>query len=506
MFEAKIQSIIPTDGTLEIETEFINNARKFQICNVIDSLTEEEFISLQKSIMESFKAVEELMDVVKDGISVEQSYIEVFNRLNTAYLNSTEGSLYFRNMYLQLLKFLNTNRMFWSNAGEEQCFLTQKVFQEQVVEPFNLMKSSILQALFTREELKSRVDQGADFRKVKQMEKSNHLCEEIRRVLIKNTVGSVQKEIEKAPASLMDTALIQPISILRNTLIESKDEGRDSIASILDGAEEKLSIRKSLCDQIQGLTDCFLRKQSLWCSLASHDEALANLLKALKNKPSDLFKLNIHFLQNLQESSDWERRKFYSGRKFHCPSLENPNTSFNRDMHIFKSQIESNNIKYYNQFVLEIRQEEICAINDVFQKMLCHNPAGNQSIKLYQNQDSEYIYKKSVDDVMKDINDRYKYEALKTIFRLFFERLLTGDTRGEMQTKFGEEENIMDSNLQEIMVSVAELVWDEEEKGHLVTNPEQKLLNLYHNIESMRRVQEDEIIDAIISGPVYQKK
>ena len=137
--------------------------------------------------------------------------------------------------------------------------------------------------------------------------------------------------------------------------------------------------------------------------------------------------------------------------------------------------------------------------------MLRHNPGGNQNIKLYQDSESKYVYQKSVDDVMKDINDRYKYEALKSIFRSFFERLLTGDIREEMRTKFDREEDSVDSQVQKIMDSVAELVWNEQ-KGHLVINPNQTLLNLYHNIENMRRVQEDEVIDAIISGPVYQKK
>ena len=505
MFEAKIQSIIPTDGTLEIETNFINNVRRFQICNVIDSLTEEEFISLQKSIMESFKAVEELMDVVKDGISVTQSYIEVFKRLNTAYLNSTEGSLYFRNMYLQLLKFLNANRMLWSDANEERFISTQKVFQEQVVEPFYLMKSSILQALFTREELKNRINQGADFRDVKQMEKSNHLCEEIRKVLLENAIEPVRKEIERAPASLIDTALVQHISILGDCLEESKDEGRDSITSILDEAKEKLNIRHSMDAQLQDLINQFSRKQFLWISLSSHDDALDSLLKELKKKSGDFFEADIYFLQQLKESSDWKRRKFYSGRKFQCPGMKNPNNYYGQDMDLFKIHIENSSMLYYNQYVSEIRQEEICAINKVFQEMLRHNPGGNQNIKLYQDSESKYVYQKSVDDVMKDINDRYKYEALKSIFRSFFERLLTGDIREEMRTKFDREEDSVDSQVQKIMDSVAELVWNEQ-KGHLVINPNQTLLNLYHNIENMRRVQEDEVIDAIISGPVYQKK
>ncbi len=474
---------------------------------MIDSLTEEEFISLQKSIMASFDAVEELMDAVKDGMKNLKFYNQTLYDLNDTYFNSTESSVYYKDKYLELFGFLSANSHTFDKAAEENDFKSLLLaFQETFEEPFNLMKSSILQVLFTREELKSRINQNTDFQEVKRIEESNRVCEEIRNILLNHTVGSVRKEIEKAPASLIETALVQHISILGDCLIESKDEGRDSITSILAKLKGKNDTINTLRTQFQEFINQFSWEQFLWNSLSSHDDALDNLLTELKKKPSDdFFDLDIHFLQQLKRSSDWERRKFYSGKRFQYSSMRVPDSYFKQNIKEFKSGIEGHSIKYYNQLKNEIYQEAVCSINEVFQDMLHHNPAGNQNVKLYRNPAD--VDKKSVDEVMKDINDRYKYEVLKAIFCTFFLRLLSGKNLDKVEKfVFVKEEDSVDPDVQKIMDSVAEVVWNEKEKGHLVINPDQNLLNLYHDIENMRSVQEDQVVDAIIRGPVYQKK
>ncbi len=100
MFEAKLENVIEKISETSEEEKYVQSFRKQQICEVVDSLTEEEFICLQENLKQTFEEVETLFQIVEEKIQSRAHYEEIVQAVNEAYRNSTECSSYYKKQFL----------------------------------------------------------------------------------------------------------------------------------------------------------------------------------------------------------------------------------------------------------------------------------------------------------------------------------------------------------------------------------------------------------------------
>lgn len=509
MFEAKINSIVQSKEKPEMDRMFLRDARRIQICNVIDSLTDEEFLSLQKSILISFDAVQVLNDVVKEGIKTKKSYNDIHNELNDAYLESSESSFYFKNAYIQLCNFLVTIHDLLDSQDEHKVNLLDS-FSKNIGEPFDSERKSILHAIFTRNELKNRIIQNAEIKNEKivtpqelqNIDSANQLYEQIREMLLKQVQDKdVKEKLKNASPSFIDVALVQPINVLRKHL-SLKEEEKDHIASILEQGKKELSEMYS--SSSNAVTKINIMEHQKLYSLSGCKNALDQLLELLTAIPGDDFKWEIYFLNQVKKSSDFEQKRFYSGKSFHYPSMRDETHNCEKTVSNFASGLVDRLSLYEKQCQERINKKTASSINSAFQEMISELPYKHNQIKVVE--ENVDLSEQPLEVVIQDMISLKEYLDLKERFLQFFQRLLNGECKKEIADYFGQEESEIDSDKREFMRSIAKFIWSNPLLNHLEDNVDTSQLDLYNELRDARRIQEDEVIDAILNGPVYQKK
>lgn len=158
MFEAKFENIIGKISETSEEEKYARALRNQQICEVIGSLTEEEFISLKENVGQTFEKIETLLKVVREKIQLKSHYEEILEAVNQAYRMSPEHSNYYRNQYLDLLDFLHKIQPDLDALEKEE---NQEKIEEQlkkdIEEPLYQKKEAVLKSMVTRKKLKSRI-------------------------------------------------------------------------------------------------------------------------------------------------------------------------------------------------------------------------------------------------------------------------------------------------------------------------------------------------------------
>ncbi len=509
MFEAKINSIVQSKEKPEMDQMFLRDARRIQICNVIESLTDEEFLSLQKSILISFDAVQVLNYVVKEGIRTKKSYNDIYNELNDAYLESSESSFYFKNAYIELCNFLVTIHGVLDNQDENEINLLQS-FSKLIEEPFDSERNSILQAIFTRNELKSRIIQNTEIKNEKivtpqqlqNIDSANQLYEQIREMLLKQVQDKdVKEKLKQASPSFIDVALVQPISVLKNQL-SLKEETKDHIASILERGKEELSEIHSR--SFKAVTSLSTMENIVLYSLSECKNALDQLLELLTAIPGDDFKWEIYFLNQVKKSSDRKQKRFYSGKSFHYPSMKDETHGREKTLSEFASGLVDRLSLYKKQCQENVNKKTACSIDLAFQEMISELPYKHNQIKV--DEENVDLSEQPLEVVIQDMISLKEYLDLKERFLQFFQRLLNGECKKEIVDYFGQEESEIDSDKREFMRSIAKFIWSNPMLNYLEDNVDTSQLDLYNELQDARRIQEDEVIDAILNGPVYQKK
>jgi len=502
MFEAKVEEKMKSQTIGENDKEFLMDARMVQICNVIDSLEEEEFVSLQKSIMHTFGAVEDLIRVVKEELKRGETYTNVYNALNEIYLESSESSFYYREQYVNLCNFLSSIRDELNQEGSRNELLD--TFTETIEQSFYSEKYSVLKAIFTRNELKSRIAENTKLKEIGKVDVSSQLCEQIRKLILLNIDDDrVCEELKHAHVSFIETALVQPICELRDYL-PVDEKVKDHIASILETREKNIIDMSDSFSQKISVTMNILKNKKLYSlSTQEQDETLDKLIELLEQRPKDTFTWEIHFLKQLTISSNYARRRFYSGKKVRYQSMMDETTYHYETIFQFEDTLSNSVNKYLKQRVADIDRKVTADINLEFKKILRQIPRVYNIVGLYP--DDKILRGLLTETVMKDIDSMKEYIALKGIFSQFFERLLNGVDKKKFLEQFDQAECTIDSDKQCLMDAIATLVWDTQMTNHLVIDLDQDQLDLYGELQGMRKVQEDDVIDAIIHAPVYQK-
>ena len=111
-----------------------------------------------------------------------------------------------------------------------------------------------------------------------------------------------------------------------------------------------------------------------------------------------------------------------------------------------------------------------------------------------------------IEAVIKNIMSLKEYLALKEKFAQFFERLLNGKFDKRIVDYFAKKEDKIDLNKKNYMYPIAKFIWNTPMLNTSVVDVDERQLDLYDELRGVRKVQEDEIIDTIIRGSVYQKK
>ena len=511
MFETKvderIQNLAKT-GT-DSDKEFLEDARKEEICSVIDSLSEDDFISLQKSIMKSFDAVQVLFDTVKGEIEHKNtSFTSIFCAANAAYLESSESSFYFKSEYVRLLNFLDVVRKN-SDVKEEKLL---EEFKETIERPFFSTKDEILKAIFTRSELKERVVLDAEIQDAQKINMLNELCEKIRKIILDNTKDEeLAKSLRETSPSQIRNSLIIPICYLKNHYL-SKPLDKNLISSVLDTRKKCIEDCNTNFNKSYSSIKSSIEQFDRWRTLSWYDDALEQLIKVIQESVQ-YFDLHdeLNILQQIKDSSKKNRRKFYSGKKITYKQTDGNN--YDVSLVEFRECVFTSLRSLKKESIENINKQAIDGINSEILKM-------EEQIKFVEGEITDNnettLENMSIDEIMEDIQKMLEYISLDGIFFKFFREIARGESKEKFLSGF-EQKKIVRKPLytteDEFMKSAAQLIWNTPKIKCLIESPNEVLdfyghqLDLYSQFLNKRRIGEDDVIDAVIGAkpPVYQK-
>lgn len=483
MFEIKIEDVLESKETPE-EREFLEQARRLQICDTIESLSDDEFVELQRSVHQVFMRVIELQGIVKEGIEKGETVGSIRNKLKENFQYSSENSFYYREQYLKIEKFLaelEEKRVEMTTDPKDIAILKCKFFE--AVEQSNLVFQNLIQSsIYSREDVKKRI-----YSKDSQLEGTKdlaELCHNIRKELslcVKDSAKSITtmeilSRIVQPLLSAPEIALrADTLDALRKSITASKK--RDML---LDDEKDVLDLEVE--ELIHGLNDKFdLKKvgevvefvQLLKASVDKQEKERLNevieRLEFIQNSSSIMFKIaKFSFKKEIIEILKEEQKYSHERRKNN--TLVQDNT---KEKELEKVQSLTTNIiqKEFGEGYIAENETEVLA-------NLISEHAIDQAIEFLENLKERVYYRKLFADVC------LPYSSL---------------TRRIEMKRFIREGNFDDA-MDRILAKISEKQ-DIFCPGKYNVNR----VDLYEELASVRNVREEEVVDALLTGKAKRK-
>ena len=263
MFELKFETMMEKIEEEEKRT-FLEDVRKSQICEVIESLKEEEFEGLQKSIEVFFEEIEFLYKIVRNGIKEGYTSLQILNQLEEVYLNSQEVNYQYRRYYRNLVRYIKKSNINHSKKTRKN----EIDFIEKMERPFWELKNEVHKSILNRKDLKLRIQENSN-QEVEDAKRNVTLCEEIKEELRKiekypserNTTNKqIEEQLLNRIYQLEDTPALKESSIkIINQFLEEEKKDSSKIKEI-KGINSELSDHKFHICSLGSGCDTYLDK------------------------------------------------------------------------------------------------------------------------------------------------------------------------------------------------------------------------------------------------------
>ncbi len=476
MFEIKMEDILRSKESDE-EKSFLYQARNLQICDTIQSLSEGEFVELQRSFHQVFMEVLKLQDIVKDGIMNREVVGSIRNKLKDCYLTSTEKSSYYREQYLNIEKFLANLEEKKTNTNadrSENAVLRYKFFE--AIEGPNLNFQNLIQsAIYSREDIQKRIyEKNGRLEEAKEL---TLLCQNMKQELS----GLFAKETARIPSADIYERLVKPLRTYPEVSLKAETIGALKGVKATKVKKSSHSSQELVDQEIQELKDSieseftmekisevigyvqFLLPKDTEDDKARMEEVIGRL-EQIKNYPAFMLKftkgaVKKEILEILQEAQELSRAKQ-------------------------TEVVEDNGYEKAQSFAVAALQMEF----------------GTEGTSKGQNVEvlAGLIHKQRIDDAIQTLRNMKARQQLTEFFVEFY----------APYTSIAEQRHIrqviQEGKMDEVM-------------NHLLMNVENSIPNfhpgkysadyieLYEESTMARGICEDEIIDAVLAGRAYQK-
>lgn len=310
MFESTIEKVVKTNE--EDKRFLIYNIRKLQICDVIDSLTETEFLDLQNSVIDVFKEVENLLMILEQSLKKQESYDNTYQRILLEFQNAKQSSQYYQDAFFLLLTFLENKKESWlenekcknpfSDSKKVFYISLKNQFYQEVKEPIFLFEKTLQETLCSRDDVKKRILKEEDLSEIQELKKLYYLVQTVKKKLKNKEVLPFidQKKLESLSTEEIYQGLILEMYHWEDSSIY---EGKKEIFDYLLQRKQKQQA------MIQSRVDFFKEK------LDEIDELKEELSRCLKEKKRSVRNRKYHSIRNRLLSFIQVSRKDYSFNK-----------------------------------------------------------------------------------------------------------------------------------------------------------------------------------------------
>ena len=467
MFESKIEDIIKNN---DLDHKFLlEEIRSSQICEVIDSLTEEEFLGLQESALEVFPSVDHLLATVKKGLNEEESYDSIYQ----AILRFLEKK---KKAWLEKEKRNNP----WANAKKKFYYLLERQFSSEVEEPIQQFRIALQESLCSRELAKNRILSEENQSEIGRIKTFYHLAQDVKENLKQEEVLSLidSNKLERLSAEEIYQGLIlQMIDWKDSTIYAGKHEFNDYFfikrnhqQEIIDSQVNLFMGKLEEIHQLQSnLSKCSLEKKR---KVKKKEEKsirsrLVSLIKGSK-KDQTFNRFILGFRHRTLLRFGWVPNHLEVMKEL----LSAMESSFNIQCARAKNMLFNTSVED-SHFVSNFLEKE-----------------GQNEDYLISKSDFEQI-KRHIDDI--DVIERYKELAhdRKLVFHFYKDYFsLSEETCQELKKLFQSGE--MDQITLKIREKVSEIFDDSS------TDLELSKVQLYEQVMSARKVKEEEIINVLV--------
>ena len=500
MFEAKVENKIKEMIENPEEELLVKTIRENQICQVIDSLEEEEFNGLQRSIEQSFQEVSNLFRIVKEGIQRKQPYQEILEAVNMVYENSPENSIYYRKQYMKLMFFLRSMNSYLECSDTKEGYIEEE-FKITLEEPLRETKEEVLKAIVNRNDLKNRV-RNSELDEETRALNLYHLYQEIWQVLGFDVLGKT-----------MDFSACDEIKKLILSMIHLKDSKlavfrEEEISKCIENMNQRTAeVQQDYLKFRDKISDLKMTNRTVKESDKDLEE-LINLIEKIPTNSIDYYGGGNprKELQMIKNSNWFIRRAIYSNWEIISHGDENfqRDIDFSRLLSYVKMQVG------YSEYVDQIRMETIDQINSIFQLELWNGITNHEILDtdLYcKNFGKTVIFETSSEAISKKLTHEKEMGSLRGIvYNFYLSFVESEEEKKKIHTRLD------GGKLDKIILGIVEKI--EAVKNGFSQNLQEALekidsryITISSELENLRAVQEEDVINAIIEQTplVYQK-
>lgn len=365
MFEVKIESVIEKNPGI-IQQNFLDLTRRKQICDIIDSLTEEQFLSLHENIVGVFNEVSKLHKLIIDGLDSGSSYQSVYDKIVSAYQQSSENTQYYKEEFLKVIEFLNKRKEKWEHiVTKEQEMWLKLEFEKLLMRPHTNFRNILQEKLCRRESVKEPIlGKSNDFTQMmrvslieKQYDFYQWMMKKLSQVVHThlNTGKSISEKAEHSftnyqPMFATSGFLIDTSQIIE-TILDIYDEYYSSRTELENDIKKKVKLKINELHKLGDKIEDYSKEKGIIHKISFYNKICEELYLLIKDKSSSEFPFHLTVL--VSEVREMRNTSFLE-KLLQCIAKKNSEEKLKNMVSKIECDLES--LLTYNMQTVEVTQ------------------------------------------------------------------------------------------------------------------------------------------------------